>query len=360
MNKDLYEILGVGHNASKDEIKKAYKKLAVRYHPDKQGGKSDAEKKAAEDKFKEIGAAYAILSDDNKRARYDRFGTVDEDMMSGTGFDIGDLFKSMMGGFGGFESFFGNRGNRNPGYEQEAQSIQVNIPLSIEDIFNGYDHEIEYTISKRCQDCGGTGGTGIETCPYCHGTGRFMKVDKSPFGIIQQEMPCPHCNATGKTIKNKCSKCNGTGTIQTKQKCKVTFKPGVKDGEYQVYYGYGCEGKDTRTKNGNLIAVPHYQFDTNKYQVTDRAVYELLEVPYYNCILGTEIKHKLPNGKEVTVKVPPYSKDGTQVVLHGEGLKLNNRYSNGDYIFIIKPKMPTYINSEEKDLLSKIKKINEK
>lgn len=351
MNKDLYEILGVSRNASADEIKKAYKKLAVKYHPDRNKGS-----KEAEDKFKEIGAAYAILSDEQKRAKYDRFGTVDEDMMSGTGFDFADIFgKFFTGGFG---DIFGGQQRRET-YPTEAQSIQVNIPLSIEDIFKGYEHEIEYSIDKRCPDCGGTGGTGIETCPHCHGTGRFVKVDKSTFGIFQQEMPCPYCHGTGKTIKNKCSKCNGTGIVKAKQKCKVSFRSGIKDGEYQVYYGYGCEGKDTRTKTGNLIAVARYAFDTTKYQVTDKAVYELLEVPYYNCILGTEIKHKLPDGKEVTVKVPQYSKDGTQVVLSGEGLKLHNSYSNGDYIFIIKPKMPTYINTEEKELLEKVKKINE-
>ena len=351
MNKDLYEILGVSHDASADEIKKAYKKLAVKYHPDRNKGS-----KEAEDKFKEIGAAYAILSDEQKRAKYDRFGTVDEDMMSGTGFDFADIFGKFF--HGGFGDIFGEQQRRET-YPTEAQSIQVNIPLSIEDIFKGYEHEIEYSIDKRCPDCGGAGGTGIETCPHCHGTGRFVKVDKSTFGIFQQEMPCPYCHGTGKTIKNKCSKCNGTGTVKAKQKCKVSFRSGIKDGEYQVYYGYGCEGKDTRTKNGNLIAVARYAFDTKKYQVTDRAVYELLEVPYYNCILGTEIKHKLPDGKEVTVKVPQYSKDGTQVVLSGKGLKLHNSYSNGDYIFIIKPKMPTYINTEEKELLEKVKKINE-
>ena len=351
-NKDLYEVLGVSRDASADEIKKAYKKLAIKYHPDRNKGS-----KEAEDKFKEIGAAYAILSDDNKRAKYDRYGTIDEDMMSGTGFDLGDLFKNMMGGFS-FDDFFSGH-QRRESYPSEAQSIQVNIPLSIEDIFKGYDHEIEYTIDKRCPDCGGTGGTGVETCSYCHGTGRFVKVERGPFGIIQQEMPCPHCNATGKTIKNKCSKCNGTGLIKSKQKCKVSFSSGVKDGEYKVYKGYGCEGKDTRTQTGNLIAVPRYNFDTTKYQVTDKAVYELLEVSYYNCILGTEIKHKLPDGKEVTVKVPQYSKDGTQVVLSGKGLKLHNSYNNGDYIFIIKPKMPTYINTKEKELLENVKKINE-
>ena len=352
--KDLYEILGVSHDASAAEIKKAYKKLAVKWHPDRNKGS-----KEAEDKFKEIGAAYAILSDENKRARYDRFGTVDEDMMSGTGFDIGDLFKSMMGGFGGFGDFFGGSHQRRESYPSEASSIQVNIPLSIEDIFKGYDHEIEYTIEKRCPDCGGTGGTGVETCPHCHGTGTFVKVQQSGFGMIQQQMPCPYCGATGKIIKNKCLKCNGTGTIKVKQKCKVSFRSGVGDGEYKVFYGYGNEGKDVRTKTGNLIAVPRYSFDTKKYQVTDKAVYELLEVTYYNCILGTELKHKLPDGKEVTVKVPQYSKDGTQVVLKGEGLKLHNSYNNGDYIFIIKPKLPTYIKSEEKELLQKVKKLND-
>ena len=352
--KNLYEILGVSQSATADEIKKAYRKLSLQYHPDRQGNKSDKEKKEAEEKFKEIGAAYAILSDDNKRERYDRFGTVDEDMMSGTGFDLGDLFKNMMGGgFGGmFGDIFGGRQQRQT-YETEAQSIQVHIPLSIEDIFNGYNHEIEYDIEKRCPDCGGTGGTGIETCPYCHGTGRITKVEKSSFGIIQHQSVCPHCGGTGKTIKNKCSKCGGSGTIKTKQKCKVSFRPGIGDGEYQIYQGYGCEGKDTRTKNGNLIAVARYSFDTTKYQVTDRAVYELIEIPYYNCILGTEFKHKLPSGKEVIVKVPSYSKDGTQIVLNNEGI------NHGKYIFIIKPKMPSYIKSEEIELLEKIKKIND-
>ena len=346
MNKDLYEILGVSRDATQDEIKKAYKKLAVKYHPDRNKGS-----KEAEDKFKEIGAAYAILSDEQKRAKYDRYGTVDEDMMNGTGFDFSDIFGRVFGDiFGGHQ--------RRESYPSEGKSIQVNIPLSIEDIFKGYDHEIEYDIDKRCPDCGGTGGTGIETCPHCHGTGTYVKVQQSGFGIFQQQMPCPYCNGTGKIIKNKCSKCNGLGTVKAKQKCKISFNPGVKDGDYKVYYGYGCEGKDVRTTTGNLIAVPHYAFDTTKYQVTDRAVYELLEVPYYDCILGTELKHKLPNDKEVTVKVPQYSKDGTQVVLSGEGLKLHNSYSNGDYIFIIKPKMPTYINTEEKELLEKVKKIN--
>ena len=357
-NKNLYDILGVSKTASEDEIKKAYKKLAIKYHPDRQGGKSDKEKQEAEDKFKEIGAAYAILSDPQKRQRYDAYGTVDEDMMSGTGFDLGDLFKHMMGGFGGFESFFGNHGGFRQEYPEQAKSIQVNIPLSIEQIFTGYSHEIEYDVDYRCTECHGSGGTGIELCPHCHGTGMITKTQQSGFGIIQHQSPCPYCSGKGKIIKNKCSKCNGTGIIRGKKKCKIEFSPGVNNGDYKVYYGYGNEGKDSRTQNGNLIAVPVYNFDETKYKITDRGIYELIDVPYYTCILGGEIKRKLPNGKEVTVKVPEYSKDGTQVVLKGEGLKISGSYSNGNYIFIIKPKMPTYIKTEEKELLNKIKDFN--
>ena len=200
-SKNLYDILGVSNNASEDEIKKAYKKAAIKYHPDRQGGKSDKEKQEAEEKFKEIGAAYAILSDPQKRQRYDTYGTIDEDMMAGTGFDMGDIFRHMMGGFmgGNFGDMFGRQ---RQSYPSEAKSIQVNIPLSIEQIFNGYSHEIEYDVDYRCKDCNGAGGTGVETCPHCHGTGMITRTQQSGFGIIQHQSPCPYCNGTGKTIKN--------------------------------------------------------------------------------------------------------------------------------------------------------------
>ena len=265
MNKDLYEILGVSRDASADEIKKAYKKLAVKYHPDRNKGS-----KEAEDKFKEIGAAYAILSDAQKRAKYDRYGSVDEDMMSGTGFDFGDIFGKFF--HSGFGDIFGGQQRRET-YPTEAQSIQVNISLSIEDIFKGYTHEIEYDIDKRCSDCGGTGGTNIETCPHCHGTGRFVKVDKSAFGIFQQEMACPYCNGTGKIIKNKCLKCNGTGTVKAKQKCKVSFRSGIKDGEW-----VSNNSKNLKTLNYSLFMTcssAYFKSSSSSisYHLTSEALY---------------------------------------------------------------------------------------
>lgn len=349
--KDLYEILGVSRNATEDELKKAYRKLSLKYHPDRQGNKSDKEKKEAEEKFKEISMAYSVLSDADKRNRYDRFGTIDDNMMDGSGFDMGDLFKRMMSGFGGFGDMFGDFGGQR-NQQQEAQSIQVSIPLTIEDIFNGYDHEIEYDAYVRCDSCSGTGGTGIETCPYCHGTGRVTEVQQTGFGIMQSTHVCNHCNGTGQIIKNKCSKCNGAGVIRKKKRCRVTFSPGVSDGDYKVYSGYGNEGKNAYIKNGNLIAVPRYNIDTKKYAIADNAIYELLDVNYYDCILGATIEHTLPNKKIVKVNIPEYSKDGTQIVLNGEGIR------GGKYIFIVKPKLPTYIKEKEKELLQKIKKEN--
>ncbi len=351
--KNLYDILGVSNNASESEIKKAYRKLSLKYHPDRQGGKSESEKKEAEEKFKEISAAYSILSDKDKRQRYDTYGTIDEDMMQGDGFDFTEIFKHMMGGFedfGGFGSFFGNHSSRQR-EPQKAPDLQVNIPITISDIFNGYDNEIEYDIEGICPDCNGTGGTNIESCPHCHGTGKFVNIQRTQFGIIQQQSICPHCGGSGTIIKNKCKTCNGKGTIRKRKKCKVHFNPGIKNNEYKVYEGYGYEGKNS-IRNGNLVVVAKYTFDITKYNITNNTVYELLKVPYYDCILGTTIKHKLPNNKEVTIKVPKYSNDGTHIVLSGEGL------NHGDYIFIVKPTLPSYIKEKEKELLEKIKKEN--
>ena len=211
MNKDLYEILGISKNASDDEIKKAYKKLALKWHPDRQGGKSDKEKKEAEEKFKDIGFAYSILSDPEKKQRYDQFGITDDQQSMGTDFDPTDLFARFMNGFGGFSDgdpfadFFGRgkrQQNRGP---EKGQSIQMNIQVGIEEILKGVHRDIEYDIFVRCPKCNGTGGEGVQTCPHCHGTGMISEIQRGPYGIIQNMHPCPYCNGTGETIKNKCS-----------------------------------------------------------------------------------------------------------------------------------------------------------
>ena len=351
MNKDLYEILGINRNASEDEIKKAYKKLALRYHPDRNPGN-----KEAEEKFKEISGAYAVLSDPSKKQQYDMYGTIDGMNPNDAGFSFEDIFKHMSGFgdmFGDFfgGSHFGRSSNSSNNAHRKAGTIKLQIPLTIYDIFNGYEHEVEYDCEMKCKECNGTGGTGIETCSHCHGTGMLTDVKRTNFGIIQQSHPCQYCGGTGQTIKNKCHNCHGTGIIKGKKKSWVKFRPGVEEGEYIIINGAGCEGKEN-TINGDLVAVPYYNIDNNKYRIIDGIVYERIDVNYYDCILGTELERELPSHKKVKIKIPSYSEEGTQIVLNNEGI------NHGKYIFIVTPKLPKYIRSTERELLEKIKKEN--
>ena len=357
-NKDLYEILGISKSASENDIKKAYKKLALKYHPDRQGGKSESEKKEAEEKFKEISWAYSILSDSEKRQRYDQFGITDDQQQMGGGFDASEIFKHFMGGFGGmfdnddddpFARFFGRgrrQQNRGP---QQGQSLQINIPVSIEEICSGIDRDIEYDIQAKCSKCHGTGGEGVETCPHCHGTGMITDIQRTGFGIIQNSHPCQYCGGTGKTIKHKCSKCNGTGMEKKTVKVRIKQNPGFEN-DTQIYLnGKGYESKDGGV-NGDLLINLVYQYDTSKYQI-QRNIYEIIEIPYYDCILGCSKEVILPNKEKIKIKIPEYSKDNTLI-------NTNKWFGNMQYYYVIKIKMPTYIRNKEKELLEQIKKEN--
>ena len=352
VNKDYYEILGVSRSATEDEIKKSYKKLALRYHPDRLAGKSDAEKKEAEEKFKEINEAYSVLSDANKRAHYDRFGSMDG--MDGwqEGGDpfqgFGDFFEH----FHGFGDFFGDsngrRGNSQRGPEP-GKSIQVNFGVDIETIFKGGSQTVEYDIEARCSHCNGEGGEGVEVCPHCHGTGMYTEVKRTAFGTASTTRPCPYCQGQGKTVKKKCSHCGGTGFERKHKSVNVTIPVGVQNGQQVRYAGSGYESQDPHGQNGDLIINFVYNYDTNKYAIKGNTVYELVDIPYYECILGADKKVTLPSGETVSYKVPEYTQDGSQIVLKGKGLHGSN------YILIVKVKMPTYVKEQDKELLKKIK-----
>ena len=324
-NKDLYEILGLSKNASDNDIKKAYKKLALKYHPDRQGNKSDKEKKEAEEKFKEISFAYSILSDPEKKQRYDQFGITDDQAQMGGGFDPSDIFKRFMGGFGSmfenddndpFASFFGRgrRESQNRG-PQQGQSIRMQIPVSIDEICNG-----------------------------------ITEVQRTGFGIIQNSHPCQYCGGTGKTIKHKCNKCNGIGLETKTVKIRVDIPAGFDNGYQQMFYSKGYESKDGG-KNGDLLLEFIYQYDTSKYSVQGNNIYEIIEIPYYDCILGNDKEVTLPNNDKIKIKIPSYSKDNTLI-------QTNKRFGRMGYIYVVKVKMPTYIRDKEKELLEKIKKEN--
>ena len=353
MNKDLYAILGVDRNASEDDIKKAFRKLSLKYHPDRQGGKSDKEKQEAEEKMKEISAAWTVLSDPEKKRQYDMYGTYDENMFNGN-FDFSDIFKHMGDIFGDFGSFFGGGRQRHeyrdPG-RQKGQSIRVQIPVSIEEILNGkIDRDIEYPIEIRCTKCHGEGGEGKKSCPHCHGTGMITTTQSSPFGYIQQSHPCPHCKGSGESFVKICDKCKGTGFEKKNASVHLTTSD-IRHGKTIMFNGKGYESKYKDAPNGDLIIEQVYTFDNSLYAIQGNIIYEKINVPYYDCILGATIKHKLANNETVEINIPKYSTDGKQIKL--------NRYLNGiNYIFIISVKMPTYINAKETELLEQIKKEN--
>ena len=365
MDKDLYEILGLTHEASENDIKKAYRKLALKYHPDRQGSKSDKEKKEAEEKFKEISFAYSILSDPDKKQKYDQYGITDDQQMGGAGFDASEIFKHFMGGFGHmfndgdsdiFGNIFGRRSQQYPPSKQPGMSVKMSVGVTIEDLINGkIDRDVKYDVKVRCHSCNGTGGDGIESCPHCHGTGMITETQYSNFGIIQNSHPCQYCGGTGKTIKNKCHSCNGTG-FEIKEKKVHVFANYPRNGQELMFKNMGYEAKDKSMPNGDLVIVLYYDYDKSKFAIKPdeyghMTIYEKIDIPYYDAILGNEMKYKLPNNKEISLSIPKYCQDGQKIDsgVVCSGLK---------YKFVVNIKMPTYINSKEKELLGKIKKEN--
>ena len=362
MAKDYYKILGIDKNATDDQIKKAYRKAAVKWHPDRWTNKSEKERKNAEEKFKEAAEANEVLSNPDKRAKYDRYGENWDQMGGGFGsggfsMDINDIIRRMQGGGSPFDDFFDNGFGR---HQQRGpipgQTVQYRYEVNINDIFNGLSKEIKINVKGRCKDCNGTGGT-VEVCEHCHGTGMISNTQYTSFGMMTQQSPCPYCHGSGKIIKKKCNTCNGSGKIDITRNIKLNIKPFVRNGSTLKYTGMRYESNDKNGANGDLIIQIIYNIDQSKYRIEGNTVYEKINVPYYDCILGCEIKTKLPNNKEVTVNVKPLANDGDTVILANEGL------NGGNYIFVISPQLPkrtisNKISDKEKELLKQIKKLH--
>lgn len=339
MEKDYYNILGLNNDASDDDIKKAFRKMSIKWHPDKWANASENEKKEAEEKFKEINEAYQVLSDPQKKSNYDRFGNVDGPQ----GF----------GGFGGFNPFdiFRNMGG-NPFHQERGPepgaSISYKLGLTIEEIFNGCEKTIRYQRVKRCSTCNGEGGTGIKTCPHCRGTGMITKTERHGFTVIQNSSPCPYCHGKGKTVEKICSDCGGKGLKDVTETLNVKVSPGQRRGSKLNFPKMGYDSKDKNGVTGDLIVYIDYDLDSNKYAIQGNDVYELIEIPYYRAILGGKIKHKLPNGSEVEVNISKCSQHEDKIILNGYGI------NRGKYIFILKILLPKTIDSKTEKLLKEI------
>jgi len=355
--KDYYAILGVDKNATEDDIKKAYRKLAMKYHPDRWANASEEEKKEAEEKFKEIAEANEILSDPQKRNQYDNGG-----MFFSDGFNIDpmDIFRKM-GGFddlGGFGSFFGG-GMGNRVHRGRNVSTVVNITLS--EAFNGVDKKVQIPRSKKCSHCHGTGSEEGHntTCTVCGGSGmvnQTKQLGPGSFSLIST--PCPHCHGTGKVITNPCKHCDGSGLEHETVTETIHIPKGIANGMSFEIKGLGCE-PEGEGMPGNLIVTVYVEKDSY-FELPDQMnVIHYEEVPFNKALLGFTQEFKCVDGTKVTVNVPELTKHGQSFIFKGKGMpNVNNPSIRGDYAIVINHILPLHLSDKQKDVLKNFYRLS--
>ncbi len=352
--RDYYEVLGVSKTASKDEIKKAYRKLSKKYHP-------DINKEAdAADKFKEIKEAYEVLSDDQQRSRYDQFGHTDPNQGFGGGFG-GDFGGS---GFGGFEdifsTFFGGSGGRrrDPNAPRQGADLQYTMSVSFEDAVFGKETTIEIPREENCGTCHGSGakpGTKAETCSHCQGSGQINVEQNTPFGRIVNRTTCRHCGGTGKFIPNKCGTCSGTGKVKKRKKISIKIPAGIDDGQQLRVSGQGEPGVNGGP-SGDLYVVFHVK-EHEFFERDGDDIYCEIPLTFVQAALGDEIMVPTLHGK-VQLKIPAGTQSGTKFRLRGKGVANVRGYGQGDQHIIVKVITPKKLSEKQKDLLREFAEVS--
>lgn len=350
-SRDYYEILGVDRGASAAEIKSAYRKLAVRFHPDRNPGDSQAEAQ-----FKEAAEAYAVLSDTDKRARYDRFGHGGVSGGGFSGFDpsvFGD-FSDILGDFFGFGDAFGQRGRRR-GTGQPGADLRYELHLELEQAAFGTERDLEIPRLESCDTCSGSGsasGSEVETCQACagHGQVRFTQ------GFFTVARTCQRCGGEGRVVTNPCTSCGGDGRVEKQRKIQVKIPPGVETGTRLRLTGEGEHGR-RGGRTGDLyvdIAVePHEKFERSGPHIVSE-----VELAYAQAVLGAELEIETLRGPE-SLEVPPGTRDGTQFRLKGKGIPNLNGFGTGDHVAITRLVVPhpKNLSEEEVDLLRELAEL---
>ena len=355
MNKrDFYEVLGVARSASETEIKKAYRQMALKYHPDKNPGD-----KEAEDKFKEAAEAYDILSSPEKRQRYDQFGH--RGMGGGGGFsgdgmsmdDIFSHFGDIFGGHSPFESFFGGGGGRR--HVNRGSNLRIKVRLTLEEIAHGVEKKIKVQKFVACKTCKGTGAqdsTSFHTCPTCGGNGQVHRVTNTFIGQMRTTSTCPACNGEGQVIANKCKKCTGSGLERAEEVLAIQIPAGVAEGMQLNVSGKGNAAERGGVPGDLLIVIeeeqhPHLQRDGNQL------LYDLY-VSFPDAAIGTSVEVPTLEGK-AKIKIDPGTQGGKVLRLKGKGLPSVNGYGRGDILVNINVWTPQHLTSEEKKILDQLR-----
>ena len=361
--RDYYEVLGVSKEASEDEIKKAYRKIAIKYHPDRNPGD-----KEAEEKFKEAAEAYSVLSDQQKRQQYDQFGFDGPNMgggfggFGGGGFSMDDIF-SMFGdvfgghGFGGgFGGFGGGGGTRHAQYR--GADLRLKVRLSLNEVANGVTKKFKVRKDITCQHCHGTGaeaGSGSETCPNCHGQGYVVKTVRTMLGMMQTQTECPTCHGEGTVIKNKCHECGGTGVVKGDEVVEINIPAGVAEGMVVNVPGKGNAGQHNGVSGNIQVYIEEESNDTFVRDGQD-VIYNLL-LDFPTAALGADVEIPTIEGSKLKIKIEPGTQPGKTLRLRGKGLPAVQGYGNGsgDLVVNISVYVPKELSRSEKETLEHLR-----
>ena len=368
--RDYYEVLGVNKNATDDELKKAYRKLAKKYHPDA----NPDNKKEAEEKFKEVNEAYETLSDPQKRRMYDQFGADGPQGFGGgqgpfgqggyysyssSGFngfddfgDLGDIFSSFFGG-----GFGGRSSSRKQNGPRKGADLNLRMEITFEQAFSGVEKEITVTRNETCDNCHGTGakpGTSVTKCTMCNGTGQVTQVQNTILGQIQTRRTCTACHGTGEVIKEPCDICHGRGTVRKQPRIKVKIPAGIDDNQTVVLRGEGEPGEKGGPKGDLYITVR-----IKKHSIFTRSGNNVMcEVPITitQATLGADLEIPMVDGTKEIYKIPDGTQTGTKFVIKNKGFKSVNSSSVGDFVFTVKVQTPKKLTKEQRELLVQLAK----
>lgn len=358
--RDYYEVLGVSKTASEDEIKKAYRKIAIKYHPDR-----NPDNKEAEEKFKEAAEAYDVLHDPQKRQQYDQFGF--DGPMGGGGFggfgggsfsmdDIFSMFGDIFGGRGGFGGFGG--GQHRP-TQHRGSDLRLKVRLSLQEISTGVTKKFKVKRDVQCSHCNGTGaeaGSGSETCPTCHGSGVVTRTTQSMFGLMQTQSVCPTCGGEGTVIKNKCKECGGNGVVKGEEVVEIKIPAGVAEGMVVNVPGKGNAGKRNGIAGNIQVYIEEEPNDTF-IRDENNLIYNLL-LDFPTAALGGNVEIPTIEGNKVRIKIEPGTQPGKTLRLRGKGLPAVQGYGRGtgDLVVNISVYVPKELSKDEKKALEQMQK----